>query len=172
MAPKYDGDDGRICTDPSTKVSKNDDSNPNEHIPNPDQSASLDENPELKYGTALLRLLIGLWNLRIDHPDEDILILPNDVTAAFHRILYHLSMMIVFASVFEEYLCVPAGSIFGSKSSPAYYMQPGELRAWLSGAFRFLGARTELTDRSYLSAFPTDKETRNGLPLLRPRRTL
>jgi hypothetical protein len=63
-----------------------------------------------------MRLLIWLWNLRIDHPDEDILLLPDDVTRAFHRVLYHPFMMIVFASVFEEYLCVPAGSIFGGKS--------------------------------------------------------
>jgi hypothetical protein len=104
--------------------------------------------------------LIWLWNLLIDHPDKDILILPDDVTAAFHRVLYHPSTMIVFASVFEEYLCVPAGSIFrGQEFASLQYLYA----AWGTSSLvvrsvPFLVARTELTDRSYLSALPTNKE--------------
>jgi hypothetical protein len=75
------------------------------------------------------RYLQWIWNLRISYPYEDILQLTDDISAAFHRILYHPSMAIVFASVWQSFLVIPVGTIFGSKSSPSTYMVHGELRS-------------------------------------------
>ena len=76
-----------------------------------------------------MRYLIWLWNLRIQYPHEEILQLADDISAAFHRILYAPMMAVVFASVWDKYLVIPVGTIFGSKSSPSTYMVNGEIRS-------------------------------------------
>jgi len=77
----------------------------------------------------------------MDHPHVDLLMLPNNILSAFHQPFYHLQMMPVFASIFEDCLCIPVGTIFRSASSPGYYMLSGELCAWLAGALHFGGHR-------------------------------
>ncbi len=74
--------------------------------------------------------------------------LPDDISAAFHQLFYHPQMMPVFASIFEHFLCIPAGTIFGSRSSPGYYMLPGELRAWLAGALPFSDAQVHIMNNT------------------------
>ena len=79
--------------------------------------------------TALSRHLTRIWRLRISHPSEDILQFADDIHAAFHRLLYHPDASIVFASVFEEFLIVPVGTIFGARNSPSFFCLLSELRA-------------------------------------------
>ena len=126
---RYGDPKGRLCVDPSTTIDAQDDGNANRHIPPPGTKDRWDENPPIFYGTALTRYLSWVWNLRVQYPYEDILQLTDDISAAFHRILYAPAMAIVFASVWMEYLVIPVGTIFGSRSSPSTYMVHGELRS-------------------------------------------
>jgi len=155
VMPKYLADMGRICVDATNIVGPLDDGAPNTRIPKPGTNDRVDENPPISYGTALVRCLTWIFNLRIDHPTTDLLMLPDDISSAFHQLFYHPRMMPVFASVFERYLCIPAGTIFGSASSPGYYMLSGELRAWLAGALSFGNAQARLLDSMVLPPAPS-----------------
>jgi hypothetical protein len=115
--------------DPSSTLGRSDSGNTNRYIPNPGTEGRIDENPPIFYGTALIRYLIWIWNLRISYSQEDILQHTDDISAAFRRVLYHPSMAVVFASVWNTFLVIPVGMIFGAKNSPSYYMLKGELRA-------------------------------------------
>ena len=41
-------------------------------------------------------------------------------------------MAVLWATVFQEFLVIPCGMIFGGKNSPSFYMIPGELLAYLA----------------------------------------
>ena len=138
------GEEGRICTDPSTLLHPKDSGAANSFIPKAGSPGNEDESPAVHYGTALTRLLTYIWNLRIAKPDTAILGHVDDISAAFHRILYHPAMGIAFASVFEEFLSVPVGQIFGGRSCPSNYMIPGELRAHMASVIDFSRASVDL----------------------------
>ena len=167
VMPKHATDDGRICHDASNPVPAPEGSDPlfvdngapNAQTPAPGTPDRIDENPPIFYGTALHRLLKWIWNLRIDFPTKDILVIPDDISAAFHRCFYNPNMMPLHASVLDEYLAIPTGVIFGGKASASYYMDVGELRAHVANAFNFGPASTALTDRLRLEASP-DAATR------------
>lgn len=120
----------RLCVDPSTTISATDQGNINAQIPAP--GVDEDQNPTIYYGTAFMRYLVWLWNLRISFPGEDIIQMTDDISAAFHRVLYHPDLAIAFATVWKNWLIIPIGTIFGSRSSPGTYMWPGESRAHLA----------------------------------------
>lgn len=117
----------RLCVDPSTRISPSDTGNVNHNIPDP--GVDEDRNPSIHYGTALDRYLTWIWNLRISYPGEDILQMTDDISAAFHRVLYHPDMGPAFATVWRDYLIIPVLAVFGAKDSPANYMLRGELRS-------------------------------------------
>ena len=152
------GEEGRICPDPSNKIAATEDGAANARIPDTGAPGKEDENPKVYYGTAFMRMLIWIWNLRIAQPYRDILGHVDDISAAYHRILYHPAMGIVFAQVFQEFLMIPSGLIFGSKSSPSWYMLPAELRAHIAAAGDFSDLSTELSDRIVLPAPLTARE--------------
>ena len=167
VMPKHALDEGRICVDASNGVpgDRSASGAPNRGLPKPGAAGAEDESPPIEYGTAFRRFLEYIWNLRVDQPTEDIYLLTDDISAAFHRIFYHPSMMPAFASVFEGFLAVPAGSIFGGATSPGYYMAPAELRSWLASVFEFVGATTELTQRITLAPQMTPAQ-RASVPLV------
>jgi len=125
---------GCICVDGMNTINDRDDSAPNAQIPKPGTPGQLDENPAIAYGTAFQWFLTWLYNVRLNWPYDDILMLSDNILAAFHQLFYHLWMMPVFASVFKQFLCIPTGTIIGSHNSPGYYILPGKLQAWLAGA--------------------------------------
>jgi hypothetical protein len=153
------GEEGRICPDPSNVIHKGDTGNANAYIPDTGIPGAEDENPAVYYGNALIRLLIWIWNLRIAQPYEDILAHIDDISAAYHRILYHPMMGITFAQVFQEFLVIPCGLIFGSKSSPSWYMLPAEVRSHLASAGDFGDFSSALADELELppTLTPTEK---------------
>ena len=67
-------------------------------------------------------------------------------------------MAICFAVVFEQYLAVPVGNVFGATNSASLYMLMGELRSWLSRVADFGTATTDLTQQIELSRPPTPRE--------------
>ena len=102
-----------------------DDGAANEQLPRKGAEDREDKSPPVYYGTAFLRFLIWIYNLRVDHQAEDIYLSADNITAAFRRILYHPDMAILWATVFQEFLVIPCGMIFGGRNSPSFYMIPG-----------------------------------------------
>ncbi len=161
--PHRVGDSGRICIDPSSTINKSDDGNMNRHIP--DTGEDHDQNPSVHYGTALMRFLRLIYNLRLDHPEEEIYLSADDISAAFRRILYNPAAAIVFATVLSKYLIVPVGGIFGSKSSPGFYMIKGELRAHVARHIGdYTSAQTSLADTVEFSSPPSNNEVSSFTP--------
>ena len=160
------GDDGRMCVDPSTildaardSVATPDDGAANAQLPDTGAPDHADENPPaVHYGTAFKRFLIWIYNLRVDHPAVDICLSADDINAAFRRLLYHPDMEALWATVFQEFLVIPCGMIFGGKNSPSFYMIAGELRAHLASAGEFGTITTELSETISLSTPLTQRE--------------
>jgi len=82
--PKYDGDLGQICIDGMNILDGHNDGAPNQQIPKPGTPSCLDENPPIAYGSALEQCLVWIYNLWIDCPHDNILMLPDDISMAFH----------------------------------------------------------------------------------------
>jgi hypothetical protein len=110
-----------------------------------------------QYGTAFLRFLIWIYNLRVDHPAEDVCLSADNITAAFRRILYHPDMAILWTSVFQEFIVIPCGMIFGGRNSPSFYMIPGELRAHVASANDFGPITTDLSESIMLATTPSPR---------------
>jgi hypothetical protein len=120
----------RLCVDPSTTLAPDDVGNVNRQIPDP--GVDEDESPTIFYGTAFMRYLTWIWNLRISYPQEDILQMTDDISAAFHRVLYHPDIAPAFATVWKTYVVLPVSAIFGGRNSPGTYMWKGEMRSHLA----------------------------------------
>ena len=165
VAPKgRPGNDGRLCIDPLTildiegdAAGTPDDGAANVQLPRTGAEDKEDENPPVYYGTAFLRFLIWIYNLRVGHPAEDICLLADDITAEFRRILYHPDMAILWATLFQEFLVIPCGMIFGSRNSPSFYMIPGELRGHVASASDFGPITTDLSESKLLATPPSPR---------------
>jgi hypothetical protein len=102
---------GRACVNNSSTIGQHDDGAPNASIPAPGTSDCDDECPAVHYASAFKRHVTWIWNLRISNPGVNILQFADDVHAAFHCSLYHPDISIVFAFVFQEFLCIPVGTV-------------------------------------------------------------
>lgn len=130
VAYRYKDPTPRLCIDPSSTINEHDQGNLNVQIPDP--GINHDQNPPIHYGSALDRYLVWVWNCRITYPKEEILQSCDDISAAFHRMLYHPDIAAAFATVWLEWLIIPISLIFGSKNSPGLYMLMGETRGHLA----------------------------------------
>jgi len=164
--PKYEGDMGQICIDGTNTLDSHNDGLPNQQIPKLGTPSCLDKNPPIAYGSALKHCLIWIYNLWINHLRKDILMLPDNISAAFHQMFYHPTMMPVFASVFNCHLCILAGSIFGSCSSPGFYMLAGKHCTWATGAVNFRTTQACLMLDMIFLPEPTPTEVRGFQPAL------
>mgnify|MGYP000653061686 CR=1 FL=1 len=135
VACKNDDLDPRLRADPTSTVSKTDNGNANAQIPDPGAHGRHEENPPICSGTAFVRQLVWLWNLRISHPHEEMLQLADNVSAAFHRILHNPPMALVFATVWGMHLVIPVGTIFGARNSPSFCTEAGKTRSHLAGSW-------------------------------------
>jgi len=86
--PKYDDNMGHICVDGTNTIAKTDNGATNQQIPKPGTPSQFDKNPPIKYGTALECCLTWIYNAHINYPSKDLLMLPNDISLAFHQIFY------------------------------------------------------------------------------------
>ena len=121
---------GRICVD-CTKSGADEIGSINTYIGKPG-IASADECPPVYYGDAFMRFLIVVWRMRLTAPLRDILLHCDDIDAAFRRILYHPDLAIAFAYVFLDYLIVPVGQVFGSRSAPSFFSLTSDIRAFVA----------------------------------------
>ena len=129
---EWDKGKGRICVDGTHGPDGSDTPGScNTHIPKP-STDNPDECPPVYYSTALIRFLVAIWRLRITYPNTDILLHADDVKSAFRRILYSPEMAILFAYVFENFLIIPVGQVFGSRSAPSFFSLASDIRADLA----------------------------------------
>jgi hypothetical protein len=165
------GKEGRFCLDPTTNISKSPhrfgqnlqprpppgnahfipkkykhcpDGSPNSQIPDTGVDGAEWSNPKVYYATAFKRFLVWLWRLRLDLPREEILMLADDISGAFRRVLYNPRIALGFGSVFKNYLVIPTALIFGAKNSPSLYMVAAEVRAHIAAV---LGSLDRFTSK-------------------------
>jgi hypothetical protein len=84
----------------------------------------------------------------------------DDISAAFHCMLYHPDMGPAFAAVWKDWLVIPVSSVFGARDAPGNYMRKGELRAHFGNYTRLTPAAfdTPLIERLQLPPPPTPEE--------------
>ena len=158
-----------LCIDPSSTLSPDDDGAANDRIPAPGTPDREDECPAVHYAHALHRHLTYVWNLCISHPDEDLLQFIDDIQAAFRRVLYNPDAMVLFASVFMEFLILPVGTIFGARNSPSFFCLLSESRHFLASNSIYRAnddpsSMTPLTCRVRLVPDLTERERRSLAP--------
>ena len=90
------------------------------------------ECPQVFYQYAFQRFLRRILQMRITRPNEPIMVHADDIEAAFRRVLYHPDMACAFAYVYSDYLMVPVGQVFGSRSAPSYYCVLADVRQALA----------------------------------------
>ncbi len=123
---------GRICIDCTNGPDGADTlSSANTFIPSP-KDDDPDACPPVHYASAFLRHLRHLWRFRLTFPIADILQHCDDVDAAFRRVLYTPELAIAFAYVFGQYLLIPVGQVFGSRSAPSYFSLLSDIRAYVA----------------------------------------
>ena len=121
----FDKGKGRICID-CTK-SKDDIASANTHIPGPKDNKP-DECPPVYYQYAFATYIQRLYRMRYTRPGKPIYQHADDIEAAFRQLLYHPELAIAFAYVFQEYLLIPVGQVFGSRSAPSFYCLLADVR--------------------------------------------
>ncbi len=132
---------GRICIDCTNGPDGADTrSSANTFIPSP-SAADADSCPPVYYATAFMRHLKHLWRMRITFPVADILQHCDDIDSAFRRVLYHPDLAIAFAYVFSNFLLIPVGQVFGSRSAPSYFSLLSDIRAHVSTCADLLTGR-------------------------------
>jgi hypothetical protein len=146
---------GRICVDctngPDIEGSAN------TSIPKP-SADNADECPPVFYQHSLARHIRRLWRTRITHPTEEILQHCDDIEAAFRRVLYHPDLAVAFAYVFGDYLIIPVGQVFGSRSAPSFFSLLADLRAAIANSHDLLSNYPipSLAESAVLPSIPTD----------------
>ena len=76
------------------------------------------------FGTVKQRLYKRLYNLRITHPDRDLVIHANDVKSCFRQLKHHPDVVSVFSFIISETLFLSCGLFFGADFSPASWEAP------------------------------------------------
>ncbi len=61
----------------------------------------------------------------------------DDIEAAFRRVLYHPDLAVAFAYVFNDFVIVPVGQVFGSRSAPSYYCLLADIRQAIAAMSEF-----------------------------------
>ena len=71
------------------------------------------------FGDVLFKLLTRVWNLRITHPDRDIVLHANDIKSCFRNLKHHPDVMGAFSCILGDFLFLQCSLTFGSDFSPA-----------------------------------------------------
>ncbi|GKY94657.1 hypothetical protein MPSEU_000431100 [Mayamaea pseudoterrestris] len=128
IPPKHGrlGDEGRLINDPSTPLHPLDRGNVNRQMPKIGKAGhDALQNPKVHYGSVIPRMIKLIWNLRLDHPTEEIYMAADDISAAFRWLHYHPDIAVAFSTVLADWLVIPVGQIFGGVPCPGWYMKLG-----------------------------------------------
>ena len=90
------------------------------------------KSPDIHFGTAFMRHLVRIWNLRITHPHKEIYVWDDDVSGAYRVPKYHPNVAGAFAYAILNFLFLPTGGTFGSNTSPQEYEPFARARAFLA----------------------------------------
>ena len=108
------------------------------HIPDDSDTGALNDAmskhdpvqcPPTHYASAQMRHWTHIWNLRITHPRDEIVLYKDDINAAFHRARYHPDAAAAHSYVWTWWLIIHVGLVFGTRSSPGWFTLLSELRA-------------------------------------------
>jgi hypothetical protein len=149
---------GRIVVDPSTPLDKHDRGALNTHIPKPGLPGSLDRKPAHHIRQRV--------RPTFDPPLEPAHYQPaagNPSThgrhrGAFHRIHYHPDLGVCYAYVFEKFLIIPVGMIFGSGDSPSWFGATAEPRTHMGATRDYTSAHLPVADSVQLPPPPTEDD--------------
>ena len=126
---------GRQCNDPSAHISGPTDTGAvNDHIPKGHPRRC----PPVHYQTALARTWKRTYNLRLQHPNDDIIVYKDDLVAAFRRVRYHPDMSGTQCYVLTTFFVIPIGMQFGGRDAPSWFSQVSEIRSRASRYLRSL----------------------------------
>ena len=100
--------------------------------------------PEIIYGQAFINHLQHLYNFRLSYPDDEIVLMDDDVKGAFRHCKYHPDIATAFAFIIQNLLFIPLGGTFGSVVSPANFEPIARARIHLA---EYLSTRTDLLDK-------------------------
>ena len=75
--------------------------------------------PPVHYKSALQRLWRWVYNLRLNHPGEDIILYKDYRVSAFCRLCYFTDITAAYAFFLSYYLVIPVGMVFGSRYAPS-----------------------------------------------------
>ena len=92
--------------------------------------------PPIRYATCIQRHIARIWNLRISYPSTDILLMDDDISAAFRQMKHHVDVIMAFAFVVGGYLFFPTGGTFGSNTSPSNFESIANARTALMEAMQ------------------------------------
>jgi len=101
----------------------------------PNLWSSASDEPPIWYGSAFVRHLTRIWNLRITYPDTEIYLWDDDVAGAFRLIKYNPYVASAFSAIVHNVLCVPTGQIFGGNTSAQNFEGLAIAREYLSCFF-------------------------------------
>jgi len=73
----------------------------------------------IEYGSAMMRHLIRIANLRISFPSSKIYLFDTDVTGAFRHVKYNLFVASAFSYTATGWIVLPTAQDFGSTTSPS-----------------------------------------------------
>lgn len=88
------------------------------------------KSPSIKFGKAFTNYLIRIWNLRITHPYEYILLWDDDVSGVYRLPKYNPAVAGAFALL--NYFFLPISGTFGSNTCSQEYEPFTQARAFLA----------------------------------------
>jgi len=102
------------------------------HSQSPNDWTSKFDEPQIYYGTAFLRHLERIWNLRITYPTLLIFLWDDDVSGAFRIVKYNPEIVGAFSAIVGHRLWVPVGQVFGGNTSAQNFEGLARARELLS----------------------------------------
>ena len=91
-----------------------------------------EDEPIFIYGTAWIRHLKRIWNMRITYPTTDLLLFDDDVKGAFRHCKYHPDNLNTYTYTVSNRIYFPLGGIFRSTTSPANFEPLAQARTHLT----------------------------------------
>ena len=118
------------------------------------------DEPESMHGTAFMRHIAQIWNLRIFHSFEEIYLFDDDVKGAFGHSKQHPDIASAFSFIIAGLFCIPMGETFGSLVSPADFEPFARARTHLAKVLstkrEILGKYKEISDKVKFSEDPPE----------------
>jgi len=89
--------------------------------------------PDIFFGSAWVRHLTYIYNLRISFFNEEIFITDDDISSAFRQIKYNPNIISAKAFIVGPWLFACTGQNFGDLPSPANFKPIAKARTALAG---------------------------------------